>query len=126
MLFKKKTERILNSDGLKQFLNKKFPNLVLESRSKQFIECYIINYLKVLIKESCLLAKHRKSKILQLYDLRCQLIKQSKECENSSYFFEKLVQKKKKKKLNFFSIKIYANISYYLIASVLYFTFSDL
>jgi len=73
-------------------LNKNYPNLFLELRSKQFIENYIFLYAKNLLKEGCLLAKHRKSKILQTRDLKTILIKNSIKSSDLSYVFEKLTK----------------------------------
>lgn len=64
-------------------------------RSKQFIESYIFLYAKNLIKESFLLTKHRKSKILQTRDLKTILIKNSIKSPDLSYVFEKLTKKNK-------------------------------
>jgi len=63
-------KKILNSNGLKKFLRKKFPNLVLEIRTKQFIESFISIYLKNLLRKCCLLVKHRNGNLLKVRDLK--------------------------------------------------------
>lgn len=87
--------KLLNLNEINKFLNKNYPNLFLEMRSKQFIESYIFLYAKNLIKESFLLTKHRKSKILQTRDLKTILIKNSIKSPDLSYVFEKLTKKNK-------------------------------
>ena len=63
-------KKILNSNGLKKFLKRKFPNLVLEIRTKQFIESFIFKYLKILLRKCCLLVKHRNGNLLKVRDVK--------------------------------------------------------
>lgn len=83
-------EKILNFIGIRRFLSKNFPNLFLESRSKQFIESFIISYLKNILKKSCLFTKHRKSKILQVRDLKAYFLKNLNKFDNFSHIHKKL------------------------------------
>ena len=92
---KKNKIKLLNLNEINKFLNKNYPNIFLEMRSKQFIESYIVIYAKNLLKESCLLAKHRKSKILKALDFKTILIKNSIKSPDLSYVFEKLTKKNK-------------------------------
>jgi len=87
-------KKILNATGLKNFLKKKFPNLVLELRSRQFIESYVILHLKSLLGKCCLLVKHRKGKRMRVRDLKITLGKKLEKVGNPLYVFKNLAQKK--------------------------------
>lgn len=91
-----KKKKILNSSGIKKFLGHNFPNLTLEIRTRQFLDSFIVFYLKEILKGSCLLTKHRKRKILQVCDLKKYLTLKSQNIYNFSPLFEKLIEKKKK------------------------------
>lgn len=54
---KKNKDKLLNSNEINKFLIKNHPNLILEMRSKQFIECYVNLYIKNLLKESFFINK---------------------------------------------------------------------
>jgi histone H3/H4 len=90
----KQQKKILNFNGIRRFLTKKFPNLILENRSKQFIESFIISYLKNILKESCLFTKHRKSQILQVQDLKAYFFKNLDKFDNFSFVHKKFTRKK--------------------------------
>ena len=91
---KKNKYKLLNSNEINKFLIKNHPNLILEMRSKQFIECYVNLYIKNLLKESFLLTRHRKSKVLQARDLKTTLLKNSIKTNKFAYVFEKVIKKK--------------------------------
>jgi len=83
-------KKILNSIGLKKFLNKKFPNLVLEIRTKQFIESFIFKYLKNLLRKCCLLINHRNGNLLSVRDLKLTVEKKLEIVENPLYNFKRI------------------------------------
>ena len=91
----KNKNKLLNSNEINKFLIKNHPNLILEMRSKQFIESYITLYIKNLLKESFLLVKHRKGKVLQARDLKTSLLKNSLKTNELANIFEKLIKKNK-------------------------------
>ena len=92
----KKNGTILNSNGLNRFLHKNFPNILLETRSKQFLETYLFVFFKNFIKDCCLITRHRKGKILKIRDLKLGLIKNSSNVNFFPYIFTNLIKKKKK------------------------------
>ena len=91
-----KKKKILNSNGIRRILRYNFPDLTLEIRTRQFLDSFIIVYLKEILKGSCLLTKHRKRKILQACDLKEYIAMKSKNIYNFSPLLEKLILKKKK------------------------------
>lgn len=97
----KKAGALLNSYGLTRFLRKNFPNILLETRSKQFIETYISVFFRNFIRDCCLITRHRKGKILKTSDLKLGLIKNSSNVNFFPYIFTDLIKKKKSKKFAF-------------------------
>jgi len=83
-------KKILNFKEIRKFLNQKFPNLMLETRMKQFMEILVSYHLKELLKKGCLLTKHRKSKIMQVRDIKINLMKNFGGLRDFSQFFEKM------------------------------------
>lgn len=90
----KQEKKILNFKEIRKFLNQKFPNFMLETRMKQFTEILVSCYLKELVKKSCMLTKHRKSKIMQVRDIKINLMKNFGGLRDFSQFFEKLAFQK--------------------------------
>jgi histone H3/H4 len=87
-----KSKNIINSRGIKKFMKRKFPNFILENRAKQFIETFIVVYLKDFIKKCCLLVRHRKSKILKVRDLKTQIFNTMNNFYSSLYIYKNLIK----------------------------------
>jgi hypothetical protein len=87
-----KSKNIINSRGIKKYMKRKFPNFILENRAKQFIETFLVFYLKDFIKKCCLLVRHRKSKILKVRDLKTQIFNSMNNFYSSLFICKKLIK----------------------------------
>ena len=87
-----KSKNIINSRGIKKYMKRKFPYFILENRAKQFIETFIVFYLKDFIKNCCLLVRHRKSKILKLRDLKTQIFISMNNFYSSLFICKELIK----------------------------------
>jgi len=90
-----KKKKILNVNRINKIIEQKFPNLILEARSKQFLESVIIFQLKKVLKNSSLYTKHRKGKILKVCDLKGFFSQNLPNKSNSLSFFKNFIIKKK-------------------------------
>lgn len=90
-----KKKKILNVNGINKIIEQKFPNLILETRSKQFLESVICFQLKKVLKIGSLYTKHRKGKILQVCDLKEFFSQNLSHKSNSLSLFKNFIIKKK-------------------------------